>query len=164
MEEVVTVGSDEMVQYARRKDSRYKLAICMRLLGFAASHGLSVELFVVIGAAILYGCDILWGLWGLLTIASGWQFEVSVWVQRTQALLVCLPHLLEQLLGVRVLSKWCEDFGGKMLLYLHGREHLRAVCAGLVLGTSYVVSDMGVASECGSDELGVERVARQGLA
>ena len=155
------MGSDEMVQYVRRKDSGYQLAICMRLLGFAAFHGLSVELFVVIRVAILYGSDILWGLRGLLAIASGWQFEVLVWVQSTQALLIGLPQLLELLFGVWIFDKWCEDFGGKVLLYLHRREHLRAVCAGLVLGTSYVVPDVGVASECGSDKLGVERVARQ---
>ena len=120
----MTVGSDEMVQYIRRKDSGYKLAICMRLLSFAAFRGLSVELFVVIQVAILYGGDILWGLGGLLAIASGWQFEVSVWVQSTQALLIGFPQLLEPLFGGWIFDKWCEDFGGKVLLYLHRREHL----------------------------------------
>ena len=99
----MTVGSDEMVQYIRRTDSGYKLAICMRLLGFAAFHG-----FVVIRVAILYGSDILRGLEGLLAIASGWQFEVSVWVQSTQALLIGLPQLLELLFGVWIFDKWCE--------------------------------------------------------
>ena len=84
---------DEVVQYAWREDTRHELAVCVRFLSFAASNGLSVELFMVVGVAILYRCDVLRGLQGLLSVASGWQFKVSVWVQRTQALLVCLPHL-----------------------------------------------------------------------
>ena len=91
VEEVMAVGSDEVVQYVRREDSGYELAICMRLLGCAALHGLSVELFMVVRVAILYGGDVLRGLGGLLAIASGWQFEVPVWVQRAQALLIGLP-------------------------------------------------------------------------
>ena len=50
----------------------------------------------------------------------------------------------------------CEDFGGKVLLYLHGREHLGVVCAGLQLGTSYVVSDVGVTSERSNNKLGMK--------
>ena len=91
VEEVMAVGSDEVVQYVRREDSWYELAICMRLLGCAALHGLSVELFMVVRVAVLYGGDVLRGLGGLLAIASGWQFEVPVWVQRAQALLIGLP-------------------------------------------------------------------------
>ena len=136
------MGGDEVVQYIWREDCGYEFVICMRLLGCVALRCLSVKSFVVVGVAVLYGGDVVGGLGGLLTIASGWQFEMPVWVKRAQALLIGLPYFLELLLGIWVFCEWWEDFGGKVLLYLPGREHLRVVCAGLELGTSYVVPDV----------------------